>query len=224
MAAFKSSTSSTPWIEATNFLPRCVSLYSNKVAPKKDPIALFQRWLQEAIDSGLQEPFAMAVATVSPDGSPDARMMLLKGVDERGFVLFTNLESAKAKALMSNPRTALCFHWMPPTRQVRVRGRAALIRDEEADEYFATRPRLSQISAWASKQSRPMRGYFELEAAVAKAALRFGVGKVPRPPFWSGYRVVPEEIEFWTQKPFRRHERILYTRASDGWQMQWLYP
>jgi pyridoxamine 5'-phosphate oxidase len=190
----------------------------------RDPVALFQTWLQEAVDSGLKEPLAMTVATVDVDGHPDARMMLLKRVDKRGFVFFTNLESTKGKALMSNPRVALCFYWMPLDKQVRIRGRAEMISDQEADEYFATRARLSQISAWASKQSRPMSGHFELEAEVAKVALRFGVGKVPRPPFWSGFRVVPEQIEFWTQKPYRCHHRILYTLTNDGWQTQWLYP
>jgi pyridoxamine 5'-phosphate oxidase len=189
-----------------------------------DPIPLFQTWLQEAAASGLEEPTAMTVATVDPEGDPDARMLLLKGVDERGFVFYTNMESPKARALLHDPRTALCFYWPPIHRQVRIRGRAEVVSNEEADAYFATRPRLSQISAWASKQSEPMSGYFELEAEVAKAAFHFGFGSISRPPFWSGFRVVPERIEFWTQKLFRRHERILYTRAPDGWQMQWLYP
>jgi pyridoxamine 5'-phosphate oxidase len=193
-------------------------------ATMKDPIALFQTWLQEAIDAGIEEPSAMTVATVGPDGHPDARMLLLKGVDERGFVFYTNLESPKAQALQHEPSVALCFYWMSLDRQVRVRGRAAVVSDEEADAYFATRTRLSQVSAWASKQSRPMGGYFELEAEVAKAALRFGVNPVPRPPFWSGFRVFPKQIEFWKEKPFRRHERILYRRTSEGWQTQWLYP
>jgi pyridoxamine 5'-phosphate oxidase len=189
-----------------------------------DPIALFKSWLQEAVDAGIKEPSAMTVATVDAVGHPDARMLLLKGVDERGFVFFTNMESPKALALLRDPRSALCFYWMPLTKQVRIRGHAKVLSAEEADAYFATRPRLSQISAWASKQSRPMKGYFELEAEVAKTALRLGVGKISRPPFWSGFRVVPEQIEFWTEKPFRRHQRILYTRTTQGWQTQWLYP
>jgi pyridoxamine 5'-phosphate oxidase len=189
-----------------------------------DPIALFQNWLQKASDAGIEEPSAMTVATVEPDGHPDARMLLLKGADERGFVFYTNMESPKGQALRRNPRVALCFYWMPLDRQVRIRGRAEVVSDEEADVYFATRARLSQISAWASKQSRPMQGYFELEAEVAKAALRFGLAKISRPPFWSGFRVVPEQIEFWTQQPYRRHHRILYTLTNDGWQTQWLYP
>jgi pyridoxamine 5'-phosphate oxidase len=190
----------------------------------KDPIALFQTWLQEAVDSGMKEPTAMSVATVDLEGAPDARMLLLKGCDERGFVFYTNLESAKAEALRKDPRVALCFFWAAIEKQVRIRGRAALVSDEEADAYFATRPRLSQISAWASKQSQTMDGFFELEAAIAKATLRFGAGTIPRPPFWSGFRVVPERIEFWHGKPFRRHHRILYVRAAEGWRTQFLYP
>ena len=166
----------------------------------------------------------MCVGTVDPDGSPDVRMMLFKGADERGFLLYTNMESPKARALMNDSRVALCFYWSELGKQVRLRGRAERVSEREADAYFATRPRLSQISAWASKQSQPMRGYFELETEVAKATLRFGVREVPRPPFWSGFRVVPERIEFWIQKPFRRHERILYCRTEVGWQKQWLYP
>jgi pyridoxamine 5'-phosphate oxidase len=181
-------------------------------------------WLEQAAASGMEEPTAMTVATVDRDGYPDARMLLLKGVDHRGFVFFTNMESPKAQSLRRDSRTALCFYWMPLDRQVRVRGRAQVVSDEEADAYFATRPRLSQISAWASKQSQPMRGYFELEAEVAKTTLRFGIGKIPRPSFWSGFRVAPERIEFWSGKPFRRHHRILYKRAGDDWQKQWLYP
>jgi pyridoxamine 5'-phosphate oxidase len=190
----------------------------------KDPIALFQSWLQEAVDSGIKEPTAMSVATVDPDGGPDARMLLLKGCDERGFVFYTNLESSKAQAIGKDPLVALCFYWATLEKQIRIRGRATLVSDEEADRYFATRARLSQISAWASKQSRPMEGYFKLEAEVAKAALRFGAGTIPRPLFWSGFRVVPDRIEFWHGKPYRRHRRTLYVRAADGWRTQFLYP
>lgn len=189
-----------------------------------DPIALFQNWLEEATNAGIKEPSAMTLATVDAEGSPDARMLLLKGVDQRGFVFYTNLESPKARALQRDPRAALCFYWMELDRQVRVRGRTEPVSDVEADAYFSSRPRLSQISAWASKQSQPMPGYFELEAAVAKTAIRFGAGSIPRPPFWSGFRMVPEQIEFWTGKLYRRHHRVLYTRTENDWQMQWLYP
>ena len=166
----------------------------------------------------------MTVATVSRDGAPDARMLLLKGCDERGFVFYTNLESKKAEDLRSDPRVALCFYWNAIEKQVRIRGRASLVSDEEADTYFATRPRLSQISAWASKQSRAMEGYLELEKEIAKAALRFGLGPIPRPAFWSGFRVFPDQIEFWHGKPYRRHHRVLYARTGDSWQAQFLYP
>ena len=191
---------------------------------RDDPIVLFQTWFDEATRSGIKEPSAMTVATVDADGYPDARMMLLKGADERGFVLYTNLGSAKAQALRHDPRVALCFYWAEIGKQVRVRGQTNIVSDEEADVYFAMRPRLSQISAWASKQSQPMRGYLELETQVAKTALHFRLGEIPRPPFWSGLRVVPERIEFWLQKPFRRHQRILYERVPNGWRKQWLYP
>lgn len=189
-----------------------------------DPIALFQSWFREATHARIDEPSAMTVATVNADGYPDARMMLLKAVDERGFVFYTNLGSAKAQALMHNPRVALCFYWAEIGKQVRVLGQTNIVSDEEADSYFATRQRLSQISAWASKQSQPMRGYLELETEVAKTALRFRLGEIQRPPFWSGFRVVPERIEFWTRKPFRRHQRIVYERVLNGWRKQWLYP
>jgi pyridoxamine 5'-phosphate oxidase len=189
-----------------------------------DPTARFRAWLGEATAAGSREPTAMSLATTDAIGRPDVRMVLLKDADERGFVFYTNLSSPKAKALRQDSRVALCFYWDVIDKQVRVRGRAQPVDDEQADSYFATRPRLSQIGAWASHQSQPMRGYFELEAQVAKIAVRFGLGEVPRPPFWSGFRVIPEEIEFWTQKPFRRHERILYRRTAEGWRKQWLYP
>lgn len=190
----------------------------------QDPIALFKEWLKEATATGLREPTAMTLSTVDAEGAPDSRMVLLKGVDERGFVFYTNLESPKVAAIHHDPRVALCFYWMPLAKQVRIRGSVTPVTDEEADAYFASRPRLSQIGAWASRQSRPMEGYFELEAEVAKVALRFGLGQVPRPPFWSGFRVIPDTIEFWTEKPFRRHERTIYSRAAEGWTSQWLFP
>jgi pyridoxamine 5'-phosphate oxidase len=189
-----------------------------------DPFALFQNWFQEAIDSGLKEPCAMTVATVDRDGFPEARMLLLKGLDKRGFVFYTNMQSPKARALLHNPRVALCFYWAKIDKQVRIRGRAEIVSVEEADAYFATRPRLSQISAWASKQSRPMRGYFQLEADVTKAMIHFRLGEVPRPPFWSGFRVVPHRIEFWSARLGRLHERRVFVRSGDDWIESWLFP
>jgi len=189
-----------------------------------DPFTQFNAWLEDAKRSGLEEPTAMALATADAQGRPAVRMVLLKHADERGFVFYTNLESAKAADLRANPRASLCFYWNPPGRQVCVSGRVEPVSAAEADAYFATRPRLSQIGAWASQQSRPMAGYYELEQACAGLALRYPLGAVPRPPFWSGYRVVPERIEFWKQKPFRRHERVLFTREGGGWKQQWLFP
>jgi len=189
-----------------------------------DPIQLFKTWLEEAKAAEIKEPTAMSVATVSPEGKPEVRMLLLKGADERGFVFYTNLGSPKAQSLHAHPHVALCFYWMPLGKQVRVTGPVVPVSEEEADEYFASRPRLSQLGAWASRQSQEMGGYYELEAEVAKAALRFGVGKVPRPPFWSGFRLVPEAIEFWKEKPFRRHERFVYRKTPEGWTSHWLFP
>lgn len=189
-----------------------------------EPIAQFKLWLEEATQGGEPEPTAMALATSDTEGNPAVRMVLLKHVDVRGFVFYTNLTSPKAENLASNPKAELCFYWNRIGRQVRVRGRTEPVSDAEADAYFATRPRLSQLGAWASKQSRPMQGYFDLEQACALYAVRFHIGAVPRPPFWSGYRVVPDRIEFWRQKPFRRHERIVCMLEGGGWREQWLYP
>ena len=189
-----------------------------------DPFSQFDRWFKEAGESGDPDPTAMALSTCDRDGNPSVRMVLLKHADTRGFVFYTNLESPKASDLAGNPKAALCFHWKGLGRQVRVEGRTEPVADEEADAYFATRPRLSQLGAWASKQSRPMQGYYDLEMACASLAVRHAIGSVPRPPFWSGFRVVPGRIEFWLQKPFRRHERIVHVLGEGGWREQWLYP
>ncbi|MGA3007779.1 MAG: pyridoxamine 5'-phosphate oxidase [Opitutaceae bacterium] len=188
------------------------------------PIEQFTTWLDEAARSGEPEPTAMALATTDAEGSPTVRMVLLKHADARGFVFYTNLGSHKAADLAANPKAELCFYWNRLGRQVRVTGRTERVTDAEADAYFASRPRLSQLGAWASKQSQPMDGYFDLEKGCAAFALRFGLGAVPRPPFWSGYRVMPQRIEFWQQKPFRRHERKLHTCTDGQWSEQWLYP
>lgn len=189
-----------------------------------DPLATFQAWLDDAKRHGVHEPTAMALATVGPDGRPEVRMVLLKHADKDGFVFYTNLDSPKAAALRAHPEAELCFYWNPPGRQVRVRGTVEPVSEEEADDYFNARPYLSRIGAWASQQSRPLGGYAELERSVAATMIRFPRGKVPRPPHWGGFRVRPQQIELWTEKPFRLHERMLYTWAGGRWEEQSLYP
>ncbi len=191
---------------------------------KTDPIALFNEWHREAIDAGLVQPMAMALATADASGAPSLRMVLLKGVDERGFVFYTNLLSRKGVEIDANPRAALCFYWAEIDRQVRIEGPVSLVSEAEADAYFASRDRSSRIGAWASKQSQSLDRRFVLEARIAKFAARHGVGEVPRPPYWSGYRVAAESMEFWRQRSFRLHQRILYRRATDGWTTQMLFP
>lgn len=192
-----------------------------------DPIARFIEWLEKARATDLPEPNAMALATADARGVPSVRMVLLKGVDERGFVFFTNLESRKAGELTANPRAALCFHWQPLELQVRVEGAVSPVSDAEADEYFATRGRGSQIGAWASLQSRPLPARDALNTRIQEIEDRFAGGPVPRPDFWSGFRVRPERIEFWTGRPSRLHDREVYTRDPadpEGWQVGALFP
>lgn len=189
-----------------------------------DPHALFAEWMAEATRSEPNDPNAMCLATATPDGRPSARMVLLKGQDERGFVFYTNLDSRKGGELAANPRAALCFHWKTLARSVRVEGPVEPVSPEEADAYFASRPRPSRIGAWASKQSRPLEGRWALEKAVAEYTLKFGLGEIPRPPHWSGFRVLPERIEFWRDMPFRLHERRVFHRTDEGWREELLYP
>jgi pyridoxamine 5'-phosphate oxidase len=197
------------------------------VKPLRDPIEIFQQQLAEARGlprDQMPEPTAFALATVNDDGQPSVRMLLLKEVDDRGFVFYTNLESRKGVDLAKNRRAAMNFHWSPLERQVRIEGQVTPVSDEEADAYFATRPRGSQIGAWASRQSRPMDRASDLDARVAEYEQRFDGRDVSRPPFWSGFRLVASSIEFWAGKPSRLHDRQLYTRDGEGWRVTQLYP
>jgi pyridoxamine 5'-phosphate oxidase len=198
-----------------------------KVQPLQDPIALFSKLLAEARSlprERLPEPTAFGLATVSDDGQPSLRMLLLKDVDERGFVFYTNLESRKARELAANRRAAMNFYWSPMDRQVRVEGRVTPVTAEEADAYFASRPRGSQIGAWASRQSRPLERPGDLDSRVAEFEQKYEGAVVPRPPFWSGFRLEPASIEFWKGMPSRLHERTLFVRDGEGWRVSRLYP
>ena len=189
-----------------------------------EPWTVFRAWMAEAEASEPNDPSAMALATVDADGLPDVRMVLLKGADELGFVFYTNAESAKGRELAQTPKAALVFHWKSLRRQVRARGPVTPVTDAEADAYFASRPRDSRIGAWASQQSRPLESRFALEKAVAYFAAKHAIGEVPRPPYWKGYRIVPVAMEFWADRPFRLHDRVLFTREGEGWVKARLYP
>jgi pyridoxamine 5'-phosphate oxidase len=195
-----------------------------EIKPQQNPIELFEEWLASAAATEPNDPNAMALATVSAEGKPSVRMVLLKGIDVGGFCFYTNMESRKGEELAANQHAALCFHWKSQTRQVRVEGSVAPVTAAMADEYFKSRHPLSRLGAWASQQSRPLASRKELEDRVASFEKKFAGKEIPRPPYWSGYRLVPEKIEFWQQGEGRLHDRFLFTREGDGWAIVRLNP
>ncbi|MCY0150521.1 pyridoxamine 5'-phosphate oxidase [Hoeflea sp. G2-23] len=190
----------------------------------EEPYQLFAEWLEDATASEPNDANALALATVDADGLPNVRMVLLKGFDHRGFVFYTNFESRKGEEILGAMKAAMCFHWKSLRRQVRIRGAVEQVSNSEADEYYASRPRGSRIGAWASKQSRPLEGRFALEKAVAEYTAKYAIGQIPRPPHWSGFRIVPQSIEFWHDRPFRLHDRVVFSRTDKTWEKTRLYP
>lgn len=191
---------------------------------ENNPVDLFNQWMAMAEKSEPGDANAMALATTTTDGFPSVRMVLLKDVSDKGFVFYTNTTSRKGLELIANPNAALCFHWKSLSRQIRIEGPVETVDDDEADRYFHSRPRLSQIGAWASKQSQVLQGRFEFEQRIAKYMARFNVGEIPRPDFWTGFRVEPVRIEFWKDEKFRLHDRLVFERKDGHWQQHGLYP
>jgi pyridoxamine 5'-phosphate oxidase len=189
-----------------------------------DPLSTLREWYELAVAEGLAEPHAMALATASPDGVPSVRIVLMKGIDDRGIQFFTNYESRKGRELDANPRAAVALYWPPLDRQVRLEGPVERLAEEESDAYFASRPRGSRLGAWASRQGTPVAARDELDAALAAAAERYPGEDVPRPPYWGGYRLVPDAVEFWEGRANRLHERVHFLRAPDGWKVERLSP
>ena len=212
--------SNTPPIEHPSWLT------SGDFTQSPEPLRLFEAWLKEATASEPRDPTAMTLATVDADGMPNARMVLLKGADEQGFVFYTNMDSQKGQELDAAQKAALVFHWKSLNKQVRVRGTVTRVSDAEADAYFATRAKQAQIGAWASQQSRPLESRLAFEKAIALYAAKYALGSVPRPPYWTGYRITPVQIEFWQDRPFRLHDRIVFERdeSAGGWRKTRLYP
>jgi pyridoxamine 5'-phosphate oxidase len=192
--------------------------------PASEPYEQFARWYAEAQAKEPNDPNAMALATVGPDGMPSVRMVLLKDYDQRGFVFYTNYESRKGTQILGSMKAAICLHWKSLHRQVRVEGAVEKVSDAEADTYFHSRHKSSQIGAWASKQSRPLESRFELEKRVAQFTAKYAIGEVPRPTYWSGFRILPQRIEFWEDRPFRLHDRLVYSSFGEGWTTEKLYP
>ena len=201
-----------------------IGLTTGDFTEESEPLALFATWLKDAEASEINDPNAVALATVDADGLPNVRMVLLKGFDVRGFVFYTNFESQKGQEILGQKKAAMCFHWKSLRRQIRLRGEVEVVSEAEADEYYQSRPLGSRIGAWASKQSRPLEGRFALEKAVAEYTAKYALGNVPRPPHWSGFRIMPRSIEFWHDRKFRLHDRIEFRRDGDGWSKVRMYP
>jgi pyridoxamine 5'-phosphate oxidase len=210
----------------TTSIKHTAGLTSGDFTAAEEPFALFATWFNEAASSEPNDPNAMALATVDPDGLPDVRMVLMKGYDAGGFVFYSHIASQKGRELAANPKAALLFHWKSLRRQVRIRGPVTSVTDAEADAYFASRPKQAQIGTWASKQSQPLESRFAFEQAIATVAAKHVIGAVPRPPGWSGWRIAPTRLEFWHDRPFRLHDRIEFDRDTPqgDWRKTRLYP